>query len=237
MNNLLLVLTKNHKKKGPLYNTITFLNPYSYLIARKEIDTMRNIDCIMYDGFLLNFLMRFTGINTKRTSFDMTSLAPIVFHDASASGDDIYFIGSEEGVADKAATQFKYQFPSLKVRGTRHGFFTDRQERDDVIAGLVEEKPSIVIVGMGTPAQEKFLVDLKSAGWAGKGYTCGGFLHQTAHGGTQYYPEWMNRMNLRWLYRMIDEPKLIRRYFIDYPKFIFVFAYDLFLYWLRRKSQ
>src|SRR5699024_11035171 len=103
---------------------------------------------------------------------------------------------------------FKREFPELKVCGTRHGFFTNVQERNDVIAELAEKNPSIMVVGMGTPAQEKFLVDLKAAGWMGKGYTCGGFLHQTARGGTQYYPEWMNRMNLRWLYRMIDEPKL-----------------------------
>lgn len=231
---LLTLIVDRHRDKRKLSRgLVTFLNPYSYLIARKEIDTISRMDCVLCDGFLLSFLMRLAGVHAARTSFDMTSLAPVVFREASESGDDIYFLGSEPGVADEAVAQFKHKFPRLKVCGIRHGFFANAQERDDVITDLVEKGPSIVVVGMGTPAQEKFLVDLKAAGWQGRGYTCGGFLHQTARGGTQYYPEWMNRMNLRWLYRMIDEPKLIRRYFLDYPKFILVFAYDISCYWVK----
>ena len=82
---------------------------------------------------------------------------------------------------------------------------------------------------MGTPFQEQFLVDLKNLGWIGAGYTCGGFIHQTA-ANIKYYPEFFNTYNLRWLYRMIDEPKLIKRYLILYPKSTFLFFFDFIIY-------
>ena len=74
--------------------------------------------------------------------------------------------------------------------------------------------------------QEQFLIDLQKSGWQGVGYTCGGFLHQTAKG-IQYYPKWVNRLGLRAFYRMYDEPQLIKRYFIEYPKAIVIILGDL----------
>ena len=88
---------------------------------------------------------------------------------------------------------------------------------------------------MGTPLQEQFLIDLQKSGWVGKGYTCGGFLHQTANG-IQYYPKWINRLGLRAFYRMYDEPQLIKRYFIDYPQAICIIVFDIIKYkFFRRK--
>ena len=72
---------------------------------------------------------------------------------------------------------------------------------------------------MGVPLQERFLLQLTDAGWNGVGITCGGFLDQLSQG-VQYYPGWINSLNLRWAYRLMREPgRLWRRYLLDYPKF------------------
>jgi exopolysaccharide biosynthesis WecB/TagA/CpsF family protein len=217
----------------------TFLNPYSYLVMRKHVQVLECFDRICFDGFLLAWLMRLTGSRVERVSFDMTSLAPEVFRSACNSGESVFFIGSEPGVARDAMDKIVNKYPEMLVCGVRHGFFSNVNERHDFVKELAELDPDVVVVGMGAPLQERFLVDLKAAGWKGVGYTCGGFLHQTARKGVGYYPKWMDRLHLRWLYRMIDEPKLIRRYFVDYPKFLFVFFYDLVSYHLseRRKRR
>lgn len=212
----------------------TFLNPYSYLIMRKNFQLVDSFDQVFFDGILLAWLMRLAGSEGKRVSFDMTSLAPKVFRHACHARSRVFIIGSEPGVAMDATTEIMKKYPELLVCGVRHGYFSSNNERSGIIKELVNIDPDIVIVGMGTPLQENFLVDLRSAGWAKAGYTCGGFLHQTAKKGVRYYPLWVDRFNLRWLYRMIDEPKLVRRYFIDYPKFIFVFFYDLGRYYLKK---
>lgn len=220
--------TLSRFKRGGL---VTFLNPYSYIVLRDNRRVFESIDGVFCDGFLLVFLMRFfTGSRGVRVSFDMTSLAPIVFRNSCEYRESIFFVGSEPGIANDAVKKIKSEYPEILVCGVRHGYFSSSFEREDFIKEIVSKNPDIVVVGMGAPLQEKFLIDLRKSGWKGTGYTCGGFFHQTARGGTQYYPEWMNRFNLRWLYRMIDEPKLVRRYFLDYPKFMVVFLYDVVCY-------
>ncbi|MBD3894572.1 WecB/TagA/CpsF family glycosyltransferase [Halomonas sp. ML-15] len=215
---------------------VTFLNPYSYRIARQHPALFRRFDVIHYDGIVLAKLMRLAGVSVARTSFDMTSLADEVLSGAARDGRRVFFVGSEPGVPEQAAETLKAHFAGLQVAGVRHGFFTDDEERSAFIDELVALAPEIVVVGMGAPLQERLLVDLAEAGWRGEGYTCGGFLHQTAKGGAQYYPAWMDRLNLRWLYRIYDEPKLIKRYTIDYSIFLGLFARDLLAYyWAKRK--
>ena len=203
----------------------TFLNPFSYLLARSNKDQLSHFN-INIDGGLLVILLNLFGFKYKRKSFDMTSLAPVVFNDAIKNNKSIYFIGSKPIVIYLAIKNIQEQFPELNICGYRDGYISDNEMVVvlDVINSL---KADYVICGMGTPLQEQFLIDLKMSGWTGKGYTCGGFLHQTA-AGIKYYPNWVNTLGLRAFFRMYDEPKLIRRYFIDYPYAIVIILIDLF---------
>lgn len=209
----------------------TFVNPYSYNILRKQPD----IDFkVLADGSaFVVFCNVFLGMNLKRMSFDMTSLAPIVFEDALNNSKSIYFVGSKQQEIDGAIHEIKKLHPTLCIPRYRNGYFST-DERDQELDLLVDEAPDIVIVGMGTPLQEQFLIDLRNRGWKGTGFTCGGFLHQTASG-IQYYPKWVDKLNLRWMYRIYDEPKLFKRYTIDYGKFVFLFLYDVIRYRLAKK--
>lgn len=206
---------------------VSFLNPYSYLVMRKEEKLYKEIDSFYCDGILFAKAMRLTGKAFERVSFDMTSLAPKVLQNAEQKGLSVFIMGSEPGIVDRAAVLFRELYPDLKLAGLRHGFFNSDTERLDFLQELCAASPDIVIVGMGAPAQERFIVDLKATGWKGAAFTCGGFLHQTASSGLHYYPCWADRFNLRWLYRMYDEPKLVKRYFIYYPLFLIIFLYDV----------
>ena len=213
-----LIKNKNNNKM-----ITTFLNPFSYLLARSNKDQLSHFN-INIDGGLLVILLNLFGFKYKRKSFDMTSLAPVVFNDAIKNNKSLYFIGSKPKVIDLAIKNIQDQFPKLNICGYRDGYINDNEIVVvlDIINSL---KADYVICGMGTPLQEQFLIDLKNSGWTGKGYTCGGFLHQTA-AGIRYYPNWVNTLGLRAFFRMYDEPKLIRRYFIDYPHAIIIIIFD-----------
>ncbi|HAT1645604.1 TPA: WecB/TagA/CpsF family glycosyltransferase [Raoultella planticola] len=206
----------------------TFLNCYSYYIFRKRSKDYQVFDKIYCDGILLQKMVGVIGIKTKRISFDMTSLAPEVFRYAEKSMSTVAIIGSEDEYLQDAIGKLKDKFPDLKVIESRNGFFTSKEEREKYLERINEINPDIVIVGMGTPLQDYFLIDLKKQGWMGLGYTCGGFIHQTANKGTIYYPKFFDKYNLRWLYRIYDEPKLFKRYFLYYPISIVLFYYDFF---------
>lgn len=218
-------------------NITTFLNHYSYLVARNNLSIFSQFDIIHCDGILLCKYLRAIGIKKTRISFDMTSLAPEIFRLASENDHAVYFIGGEQGVAENACSKIQKAYPNLKVSGVANGFFSSEEERSSTIDAIRNLKPSIVIASMGTPYQEQFLIDLRNSGWSGNGYTSGGFFHQTAKAGLTYYPKWVNRLNLRWAYRIYDEPKLINRYTLLFIKFTFVFAYDAIVYKLNLRKQ
>lgn len=205
---------------------ITFLNPYSYLVARKNKKYFRKMTCVKCDGVALCALMNLIGIKVKRESFDMTSLAKVVFSDAVCRRRKVYLIGGREGVAEDAANTFKAHFPNLDIIGTHGGYFKSQDEMFSVAKSIASKGPDICVVGMGTPYQERFLCLLADVGWRGTGYTCGGFLHQTSRLGIRYYPHVIDKFNLRWLYRMFREPRVIFRVLFMYPLFLIVFIID-----------
>lgn len=217
-----------------LYNGLfTFINSHSYLIMRKNKSLLSKFDGFFFDGLLIvKFINFFYNKRTKRISFDMTSLAPKVFNFAIKNNKSIYFVGSKEDEINGFINVIKTNFIGVNIAGYRNGFFTSN-ERIKFLNTLAVDKPDIVIVGMGTPLQEKFLVDLSSLGWRGLGFTCGGFIHQTSNN-LLYYPAWINKYNLRWLYRLYDEPKLIRRFLRSYIGFPFIFLFDFFKYQLSK---
>lgn len=205
----------------------TFLNPYSYILARRNTKLFEDFDRIYFDGIALSTLYQITGRKLRRRSFDMTSLAPIIFSFAEKNKKSIYFVGTEEKHIKTAVKNFKLVHPEIDVSGMHHGYFSNKESRDECICEIVTLNPNIVIVGMGAILQEKFLIDLRTEGWNGLGFTCGGFLHQTAKSGIEYYPKLINALNLRWAYRIYDEPKLIKRYIFYYPLFVLFFIKDL----------
>lgn len=225
-----LSIIKDKDVTKEMNHLVTFLNPYSYRIARKNLDLFQKFDIIYIDGFSLVKLLNLFKIGThSRKSFDMSSMAGIVFNDAVENNKSVYFIGTEPQKINDAINVIRNNFPAMSIIGFRNGYFKDNIERNEVLQDIQMLKPDIVICGMGTPLQEQFLVDLRNIGWNGTGYTCGGFLHQIIDG-IQYFPDWSNKYNLRWLYRMIKEPTIIKRQIYSFSILLFIFISDFFKY-------
>ncbi|QHJ11400.1 UDP-Gal:alpha-D-GlcNAc-diphosphoundecaprenol beta-1,4-galactosyltransferase [Paraglaciecola mesophila] len=201
-------------EKGKIH---TFLNPYSYLLLRNNTELLRAFDNVLVDGQLMvRFLSIFGIANVQRKSFDMTSLAPIVFGNAELTREKVFLVGTTPDAIEVAVVKLKHEYPKLNIVGYHHGYLDKEEDAKDVINSINSLAANTVIVGMGAPRQERFLLKLKKTGWQGTGFTCGGFFHQTSTK-INYYPKWIDKFNLRWAYRIYDEPKLFTRYFILYP--------------------
>ena len=198
---------------------VTFANPGAVPLARRSAtyrQALREFDYVLPDGIGMCLAVRWLhDVRAERVSFDTTSLAPTVFAWASAHDLRIVLVGGGLGVADTARARIIDSFPAINVVGSFDGFGAMEAKAREVR----ELKPDIVICGMGSGRQESFLLELKSQGWQGLGITCGGYLDQLSRGMT-YYPAWIDAANLRWAYRLIQEPgRLWRRYLIDYSYF------------------
>lgn len=140
-------------------NLVTFLNPYSYLIARKNKDLFKNFN-IKIDGILLVKVLKISGINLKRESFDMTSLAPIVFNEAIKYKKSIFLVGTTQENLEKSVKNIKNNFKEINIIGFRNGYFKSN-ERELFLNELKKINPDIVICGMGSILQENFYWILK----------------------------------------------------------------------------
>ncbi len=191
----------------------TFLNPVSYLSAIKHKELFEKFDGIFADGSLLVAAIKLLyGKKVTRRSFDMTSMAPELFGYAEKNNKSVYIVASRQEQLEKAIEIFKQRYPYLNIIGSRNGFFSSEEEKIAEAKHIVDVHPDFLIVGMGILMQEDFLLKVRDAGFNGVGFTCGGFIHQTASGEIDYYPEWINKTNLRFVYRMYKEPYTIKRY-------------------------
>ena len=199
------------QKPGMIYS---FLNPVSYLDALQNKDLFCQMDGLFADGSLLVAAIRLLyGAKVTRCSFDMTSLAPKLLNYAVENGKSVYIVASKQEQVEKAVEIFRERYKGINIIGYRNGYFGNEMEQDVEARHIVEVAPDFLIVGMGAIAQEKFLLKVKENGFQGIGFTCGGFIHQTARGEADYYPAWVGRMNIRFLYRMWKEPHTRKRYF------------------------
>lgn len=197
------------ERKGSIY---TFLNPVSYLNAQKAKSLFHSFDGIFADGSLLVKAIRLLyGKKVTRRSFDMTSLAPTLLRHALQKGKRIAIIASKQEEVEQAVSIIRNQYPGIHITYWRNGYFSSEAEIEAEARHIASMAPDYLIVGMGIVLQEKMLLCAKREGFGGIGFTCGGFIHQLC-GGKDYYPEWIDRHNLRFVYRMYKEPHTRSRY-------------------------
>lgn len=198
------------ENKGKAY---TYLNPVSYLTALDNKELFSQLDGIFADGGLLVKAIKMVyGKQVTRRSFDMTSMAPELFAYVAKHGKTIYIVASKREQVEKAVEIFHERYPKVKFAGYRNGYFASESEMDVEAKYIAKLNPDFLIVGMGALMQEKFLLKVKNAGYQGVGFTCGGFIHQTSRNEIDYYPAWVDKTNLRFVYRMWKEPHTRKRY-------------------------
>jgi len=214
-----------------------YVYPFQYLQIRKNINFYKKADYILLDGMLLTSIFNLFKIsNNKRMSIDFSSIAKDLFDYISNNNYTVYFIGAQDDEIKVFIKNISNMFPKLKISGFHHGYILgDKKLYENVLNEICKNKPDYVFAGMGSPLQEKFLFDLKDKGYKGTSYTCGGFIKQTSIKPI-YYPDWVNKFKLRWLYRGIYEPAAILKT-LRIPKFILVFLYDYIVYLANYKSH
>jgi len=134
-----------------------------------------------------------------------------------------YFLGARPGVADKAAQRLLQRFPTLRIVGVHHGYFDKScasAENEAVIEGINAVKPNILLVGLGMPLQERWLMENLDRLEANVAFPVGA-LFDYLSGELPRAPRWVTDHGLEWLGRLVVEPRrLWRRYLIGNPLFL-----------------
>lgn len=207
---------------------VSFVNPFSYSVLRKNKDLIKYVDYWHVDGGLLCKLYKYIlRKKYKRVSFDFSSLADLVFTSCETHEIDIALIGGNNKEILSAIDFLENKYPELKVAFSRNGYFSSDEDMQSTIVDVINSNAKVVIVGLGTPLQEKFLSLMKnnSGDKVLLGFTCGGFISQTSLRGDYYHPI-IKKTKLFWLQRAFMHSHVRKRLLNEYPKFLFNFICD-----------
>lgn len=203
------------------------------MIARNNDKLKKMInkaDMIIPDGIGLVHASRIkkNKLPERVTGFDISvELLKI----ANEKGYSLFILGGQEGVAEEAIHNITQEYPNLRISGYNHGYFKGahiglggHEEELEVLDKINESQSDILFVGLGVPKQEIWIDEnldkLKCKVIIGNGGTV-----DVLAGRVPRAPEIYQKMGLEWLYRLIKEPKRIKRQMV-LPLFVLMVLFS-----------
>lgn len=136
-----------------------------------------------------------------------------------------YLVGGKQEIVEETVSKIKLSYPNINIVNFRNGFVKTEQEKKDLINDIVQNKPDVVFVAMGSPKQELLMEEMQqehSALYQGLG---GSFDVYT--GNVDRAPKWWVNNNLEWAYRLVKQPSRITRQ-IHLVRFLYLLKMNKF---------
>lgn len=144
-----------------------------------------------------------------------------IFKISAEKGYRHYFYGSTPETLNKLKETLFHDYPGLKIVGTYSPPFRPTTEDEDHanVERINEVNADFVWIGLGAPKQERWMAAHQGKV---KGFMVGvGAGFDYFAGNINRAPKWMQKNNLEWVYRLIQDPKrLFCRYLRTNTKFI-----------------
>lgn len=178
------------------------------------------------DGMPLVWFLRLCG--HKPTRVHGPDLMLKVCQRSPGNGLRHYILGGAEGQADEVAQALQEQIPGIDIVGCTSTPKNSWSSVDDaaVLADIRSSDANIIWAGMGTPWQDHWAcahASEISAPVVGMGSA-----FDFISGRVSWAPKWIQQTGLQWLYRLIREPRrLRRRYLWNNPLFVLLSLFQL----------
>ncbi|WP_119069685.1 WecB/TagA/CpsF family glycosyltransferase [Rubrobacter indicoceani] len=201
------------------------VNAHGLNLARREKGLKKlldSADVVFADGFGVLLAARMVGgyLPERITYADW---AWDLAHLAESEGLSVFLLGGRPGVARRAAGNLLEAHPELRVSGTHHGYFdrrTDGLENRRVIEAIEAAAPDLLLVGLGMPVQEEWLLENRRELGAKVAFNCGAAFDYLS-GELVRGPRFLTDNGFEWLARLLVEPgRLWRRYLLGNPVFL-----------------
>ena len=129
----------------------------------------------------------------------------------------IFLFGSQNDVLNKLVDVINTNYPNILVSGYENGYVENKQGIFDKLANT---QPDVVLVALGIPLQETLIYDnlpnFKKGIFVGVG---GSF--DVLSGTKKRAPKLFINLHLEWLYRILREPKRLKRFFSSNIRYLF----------------
>jgi N-acetylglucosaminyldiphosphoundecaprenol N-acetyl-beta-D-mannosaminyltransferase len=217
--------------KARTRRTILYVNIHCMNVAYQDQgyrEILNAADLVYCDGTGVKLAARLCGLDLPERMTGADWIDDLCTG-AAREGVSLFLLGGGAGAASSAATILRQRHPDLGLVGYASGYGGFQE----TIEQVNRRKPDILLVGMGTPRQERWIGQHRAeldvpVVWAV------GALFDFVNGSIPRGPRWMTDHGLEWLCRLYAEPrKLWRRYLIGNPLFFWRVVREM---WLGRRG-
>jgi len=204
----LLTSLRNRQKMSVFFANTNFI-----VQCRNLLDRMRDRSvAIVNDGIGMDLAAAMVHGRRFKENLNGTDFTPFLFRTASTPL-RVYMIGGRPEVLARAS-EFVHQRLCQRVVGVCDGY-DGLKNTPDLVAHINQAKPDVVLVALGNPVQERWILDHRDALDAGLLMGVGALFDFWA-GDKPRAPKLVQKLHLEWLYRLALEPRrLMRRYTLD----------------------
>lgn len=206
---------------------VAFAHPHALNLARFDgvlRGHLADADVVLPDGVGLRVASRVLGTPLV-ANVNGTDLLPLLCKEAASRGVRLAFIGAKEGVARRAAENLTRAEPGLDVAFVTHGYL-DAEATRDALASVRALGRVVVLVGMGSPVQERWCHAARAACPEATFVTVGG-LFDFFSGDMPRAPLAIRELGLEWAFRLAQEPRrMAKRYLLGNPLFLGLSMWD-----------
>lgn len=209
---------------------VTYLNPF-YARETAADPTLAEIvdgfDVVQPDGWGVVYGARLAGIDVPERAA-IEDIERELFRPLAARGTGVFLFGSEPGIAEQAGRTLEREFPGLRVVGVQHGWLDveaghpgtlSEEDAQGVARDVASSGAEVVMVGLPLPLQHEWAARYGSGLGPPVVMTVGAYFDKLAEG-IDWYPRWMLRLRLGWIYRVYREPRrLLKRYTVGSVSF------------------
>lgn len=178
-------------------------------------DLVNRADLVVPDGIGLVLASRYCGVPLPERVAGIDLVWGLV-RELGPGGLRLFLLGAAPGVAEQAGERLRAACPELEVVGVHHGYFEDEQA---VVEQIAASGANVLLAGIGSPRQERFLDRHREKLNVSLGIGVGGTFDVLA-GRLRRAPDWMIRLGLEWLYRLLSQPSRWVRMLV-LPRFLF----------------
>jgi len=201
-------------------------NPHSLVVAQSDEDArnaLMGADVLLPDGAGIILAGRIL-----KTPFAERVPGTDFFREFSLQankrgGFKYFFLGSTNEVLSLLCRRLNKDFQSIEIAGTYSPPFKEKfNERDNqnMLNAINDSKADVLWVGMTAPKQEKWIHNNRALLKVRLACAIGAAFDFYA-GTKKRAPDWMGRIGLEWLPRLLRDPiRLWRRNFVSTPLFL-----------------
>ncbi len=209
------------RKRG-LHQIVT-VNPEFVVLAQTNPEFRRIVNAAALnvpDGVGLLWAARRLGqpLQERVTGQEMVDRISAL---AAECGWPIFMLGAREGVAEKASAELLRRHPRLLIAGCYAGSPACAQEAE-IAERINASKADVLFVAYGPPKQESWIARNAPRLRVSLAMGVGGTF-DTLAGIVPRAPLWIQRAGFEWTYRLVREPRRLRRQ-LAIPYFMWLVA-------------